>query len=138
MRWDELRMMAAEPLCTVGAHTMTHPMLAKHADDIARHEVTASKRRLEEEFGRDVRHFSYPVGDPASAGLREFAIARAAGFETAVTTRPGVLFPEHAAHLMALPRMSLNGLFQTVGEVRTLLSGLPTAMQNRFRRLNVG
>lgn len=137
MTWPELQVMAREPLCTIGAHTMTHPMLAKHPEHVARAEIFDSKRRLEAEFNREIRHLSYPVGDAASAGVREFSIARAAGFETAVTTRPGVLFQDHANHLLALPRISLNGLFQTAGEVRTLLSGLPTALQNRFRRINV-
>lgn len=138
MRWDELRTIAADPLCTIGAHTLTHPMLARHDEALVRHEIVESRRIIEQQLGRDVRHFSYPVGDAASAGPREFALARAAGFETAVTTRPGVLHPEHANHLHALPRISLNGLFQTAGEVRTLLSGLPTAMQNRLRKVNVG
>lgn len=137
MRWDELATMAADPLCTIGAHTLTHPMLAKHDDDRVREEIFGSRRIIAEKLGCQLRHFSYPVGDPASAGQREFAIARAAGFETAVTTRPGVLYPAHADHLLALPRISLNGLFQRPNEVRALLSGLPTAMQNRFRRLNV-
>ena len=59
-----------------------------------------------------IRHFAYPVGDPGSAGPREFALALEAGFDSAVTTRPGHLFPEHLGHLHALPRVSLNGLFQ--------------------------
>ena len=41
-------------------------------------------------------HFAYPVGAPDAAGPREFALAAEAGYSTAVTTRPGVLFPEHA------------------------------------------
>ena len=137
LRWEELAAMAADPLCTIGAHTLTHPMLAKHPEEKVRAEIFGSRRIIAEKLGCDVRHLSYPVGDPASAGQREFAIARAAGFETAVTTRPGVLHAAHADHLLALPRISLNGLFQRPNEVRALLSGLPTAMQNRFRQLNV-
>ena len=75
--------------------------------------------------------------EAGSAGPREFSLARAAGFETAVTTRPGVLFADHLAHLTALPRISVNGLFQSRGDVAALLSGVPTALQNRGRRLNV-
>jgi peptidoglycan/xylan/chitin deacetylase (PgdA/CDA1 family) len=84
-----------------------------------------------------VRHLAYPVGDPTSAGAREFALAREAGFLTAVTTRPGHLFPEHAGHLHALPRVSLNGLHQTQGALRALLSGVPFWLWNRGRRVNV-
>jgi peptidoglycan/xylan/chitin deacetylase (PgdA/CDA1 family) len=82
------------------------------------------------------RHLSYPVGDKTSAGPREFAIAGELGFKTAVTTRPGVLFPQHREHLTALPRISVNGEYQQMRYVRVLLSGAATAMWNGFRRVD--
>ena len=66
---------------------------------------------------------------------REVELAREAGFISAVTTRHGVLQPGHAAHLHALPRISINGNFQRVGYVRTLLSGLTTPLSNGGKRL---
>ena len=80
------------------------------------------------------QHLAYPVGDPTSAGPREFKIAAELGFKTAVTTRPGVLFAGHREHLTALPRISLNGEYQRLRYVRVLLSGAGTAMWNGFRR----
>ena len=59
-----------------------------------------------------------------------------AGFEAAVTTRKGVLFAEHAQQMMALPRVSLNGAFQTMRYVDLFVSGAPFALWNRFRRVN--
>ncbi len=70
----------------------------------------SSKAALEARLQRPIDAFCYPVGDPTSAGKREFALAKEAGFKLAVTTRPGLAFPEHAGHLFALPRVSLNGL----------------------------
>ena len=58
------------------------------------------------------------------------------GFETAVTTRKGVLFPDHGAHLTALPRISVNGEFQRLRYLEVLLSGAPSALMNRFRRVD--
>ena len=76
------------------------------------------------------------MGDATSAGPREFALAQTLGFATAVTTRPGVLFPEHREHLTALPRVSLNGHFQAMRFIDVFLSGAPFALSSGFRRVD--
>ncbi len=53
-----------------------------------------------------------------------------------MTTRPGVLFPEHRAQMMALPRISLNGQFQHRRHLTVLMSGAATALANGFRRVD--
>ncbi|RYE34625.1 MAG: polysaccharide deacetylase [Hyphomicrobiales bacterium] len=136
--WETLRALSGAPGITIGAHTLTHPMLAKHDADVARREIVESRQRLEAELGLPVRHFAYPVGDPGSAGPRDFALVAEAGFESAVTTRPGHLMPEHAGHLHALPRVSLNGLHQNEAALRALLSGLPFWLRSRGRTLDIG
>lgn len=139
LSWDELSDLArSNPGLTIGAHTVSHPMLAKHDAAAAQAEIRLSKAEIEARLGRPVRHLAYPVGDPGSAGPREFALAREAGFVTAVTTRPGHLFADHAGHLHALPRVSVNGLHQSEAALRALLSGVPFLAWNRGRRLNVG
>ena len=62
-------------------------------------------------------------------------LADEAGFSSAVTTRHGLLQPGHCAHRHALPRISLNGRYQDVGTVRTMLSGITTPMANGGRVL---
>ena len=131
--WDGVRRLARHPLCTVGAHTLTHPMLAKHELATARHEMGESRRRIEIEIGLPVRHFAYPVGDATSAGPREFALAGELGFSSAVTTRPGMIFEQHASAATALPRLSLNGHWQSLDSLEILLSGVPFAIWNRGR-----
>ncbi|HEV7327892.1 MAG TPA: polysaccharide deacetylase family protein [Bosea sp. (in: a-proteobacteria)] len=135
---ETLRSLAGAPGVTIGAHTLSHPMLAKHPEDVARREIAESKAWLEATLEMPIRHFAYPVGDPGSAGPREFAFAKEAGFASAVTTRPGHLFAEHAEHLHALPRVSLNGLHQSDAALKALLSGLPFLLWNRGRKVNVG
>jgi peptidoglycan/xylan/chitin deacetylase (PgdA/CDA1 family) len=136
MSWPELAKLAADPLVTVAAHTVNHVRLAKVPAQQARSEMQMSASVIEVALGRRPRHLSYPVGDRTSAGPREFALARELGFATAVTTRPGVLYPEHGDHLMALPRISLNGEFQQPRYVRVLASGAATAMWTGFRRVD--
>jgi peptidoglycan/xylan/chitin deacetylase (PgdA/CDA1 family) len=135
MTWPELVQLASDPLVTVGAHTVNHSMLSKLSADGARSEIDLSRSVIEAALGVRPEHLSYPYGDRGSAGRREFEIAAELGFKTAVTTRPGVLFPEHAHNLMALPRISLNGDYQRMRYVRVLLSGSATAMWNGFRRV---
>ncbi len=137
MTWDEIAAVAVDPLITIGAHTLSHPMLAKHDDAMARAEIGDSGKFVADELGITVRHFAYPVGDPGSAGPRDFALAQEAGYETAVTTRPGHVFPAHAGHLHALPRVSVNGLHQSRRTIRALLSGVPFMLWNKGRRLNL-
>ncbi len=137
MDWSELAEMAADPLVTIGAHTVNHVMLKKIAsDDTCRAEMEMSRSVLEAALGKRPDHLAYPVGDPTSAGPREFRIAAELGFKTATTTRPGVLFKVHRDHLTALPRISVNGEFQSPRYVKVLMSGAGTALFNRFRRVN--
>ena len=138
MDWQELGEMAEDPLMTIGAHTVNHVMLKKIAsDDVTRAEMEMSRSVLEAALGKRPQHLAYPVGDPTSAGPREFRIAAELGFKTATTTRPGVLFKVHREHLTALPRISVNGEFQQQRYMKVLMSGAGTAIMNRFRRVNV-
>ena len=136
MTWDELAGLASDPLCTIGAHTVNHVMLKKVPEKSVRIEMEMSRSVIEASLGVRPEHFAYPVGDLTSAGPREFQIAAQLGFKTAVTTRPGVLFPQHRDHLMALPRISVNGEFQRMRYLRVLMSGAATAVWNGFRPVN--
>ncbi|MDB5574699.1 MAG: polysaccharide deacetylase [Tardiphaga sp.] len=134
MDWDELRGFAADPLVTIGAHTISHCNLATQTEAQAEHELRVSRARIEEALQKPAVHLAYPYGDKAAAGPREFALAKRLGFKTAVTTRPGMIFRENAAHMTALPRLSLNGNYQDKRFLPVLTSGAATAMYNGFRR----
>lgn len=137
MTWDEIGEMAADPLCTIGAHTVNHMMLKKlDTDQAVRAEMEMGRAVIEAALGRRPQHLAYPVGDPTSAGPREFRIAAELGFKTAVTTRPGVVFRAHRQHLTALPRISVNGEFQSQRYMKVLMSGAATALWNGFKRVN--
>lgn len=136
MGWDELRTVAQDPLVTIGNHTNHHYMLAKHSETVMRDEIADAQARIASELDITPRHIAYPVGDPTSAGPREFRAAKAMGL-CGWTTRLGVLYPEHRDHTSALPRVSLNGHYQSRKYAELFVSGLPFAINNRFRRVNV-
>ena len=130
MNWDEIRSVAAHPLVTIGAHTINHSNLKRLSEADARHEIGAVRDMLRAELGSEPSHFAYPYGYPSAVGCREVGFARDAGYVSAVTTRHGVLRAEHAGFLHALPRISINGRYQSLAHIRTMLSGVTTPLAN--------
>jgi peptidoglycan/xylan/chitin deacetylase (PgdA/CDA1 family) len=83
MSWDELRIMAADPLVHIGAHTKDHFAVAKLPETDAMEQMVGSADRIAQELGKRPVHFAYPYGDPGSAGPRDFELAK-----TAASKRP--------------------------------------------------
>lgn len=113
--WDDIYEMAQDPLVTIGAHTVSHPVLSELPEDQAYTEMRASRERIEARIGAPVVHFCYPFGSRNEVGRREFELARRVGFKTATTTRWGNIFPAHRAHLHGLPRVPLTNGFSWNG-----------------------
>ena len=65
----ELRTIAADPLITLGAHTVTHCDLACRKPAEQRAEISGSQRQLEAFIGQTGVHFSYPYGSFNEATL---------------------------------------------------------------------
>lgn len=125
MNEAELKALSSDPLAHLGAHTMTHVNMRRVSDDRLKYEIAESTARVEHYVGCRPLSFSYPYGWATAAGDREIAATLHAGFPVAVTTRPGVLLPQHLKSPTALPRVSLNGHFQKKRYVKALISGLP-------------
>jgi len=136
MTWGNIRTLAADPLVTIGAQTKAHYALAKLSADKAVSEMRGSAEVIEHELGVRPVHLSFPYGDVGSVGGRDCALAKELRFNTAVTMRSGVLFQSDARHPTALPRVSLNGDFQSLAYTALYLSGTPFVLRNRFRRAN--
>lgn len=75
----------------IGAHTVTHPILAKLPKAEALAEMLQSKRTLEDIISSPVTLFAYPNGKPGTDyGPESVELAREAGFAAAVSTQHGV------------------------------------------------
>ena len=89
MTSDKVRRLAAAGM-GIGAHTITHPILASSEDAMARREIGGGREILEGLVGRPVRLFAYPNGKPTSDyRARHVAMVKAAGFVAAFSTAPG-------------------------------------------------
>jgi peptidoglycan/xylan/chitin deacetylase (PgdA/CDA1 family) len=74
----------------IGAHCVTHPILARLPSNVAREEINQSRARLQDVLRQPVRTFAYPNGGPGTDYASEHVtMVREAGFSTAVTTAWG-------------------------------------------------
>jgi peptidoglycan/xylan/chitin deacetylase (PgdA/CDA1 family) len=128
---DELRRLSRHPLVTIGGHTTTHRNLALASASTVHGEMAENRRFLQDLTGQPVTHFAYPFGHQRACGEREARICRDVGFRTAVTTRTGALFAEHAHDLHALPRLHL-ACDDTASTLRCKVDGVYRAIHSRF------
>lgn len=89
----------------VGAHTITHPILARLEPAEARREIEQGKLDLESIAGKPVRLFAYPNGKPGEDFCAEHVrMVREAGFAAAFTTAAGS--STFGTDLFQLPRFT--------------------------------
>ncbi len=106
LTWELIRNMHGP--VQFGAHTATHPNLAALGWQPAAEEIAASKRRLEDELGVEVKHFAYPFGRTWNIGEQTPDLVRRAGFQTAVTTNRGACGKGDDPFM--LPRIVCDGI----------------------------
>ncbi|NVP56333.1 polysaccharide deacetylase family protein [Mycoplana rhizolycopersici] len=131
MREPELKSLALNPLATLGAHTISHRALSRLEENEAREEMQASAERIQCLTGVRPVAFAYPYGFSPTVTAREHRLAVEAGFDLAVTTVPGTLDARSFDQPMALPRISVNGLYQKRKYVSALASGIPFRLMRR-------
>lgn len=86
---DDLRRMRTLGM-QIGAHTVSHPILARLSADAARREMQDGHRWLQDVLAERVSLFAYPNGKPGADYLPEHAeMARELGVAAAVTTTWG-------------------------------------------------
>jgi peptidoglycan/xylan/chitin deacetylase (PgdA/CDA1 family) len=74
----------------IGAHTVSHPILATLNAEAAREEIWESKQFLEQLLGERIGLFAYPNGKPGTDYSQESVqIVRELGFDAAVSTTWG-------------------------------------------------
>jgi peptidoglycan/xylan/chitin deacetylase (PgdA/CDA1 family) len=102
LTWDQVRALR-DAGHVIGSHTRAHTNLAHVGnEEFIRAELFESIHQIENELSAAPRHFSYP--HPALNPHwtpQTVALTKEAGYETAVTTTPGAVFPGANPHLLA-------------------------------------
>jgi peptidoglycan/xylan/chitin deacetylase (PgdA/CDA1 family) len=100
LRWDELRVLAADGW-EIGSHTVSHRRLPTLEDEELDEELRSSRVQLEEGLGRSCRSLAYPYGDVDARVVRA---AAAAGYESACLVGAAPVPPGP----LAWPRVGLS------------------------------
>jgi len=89
LSWDDVHALAGLGF-SIGAHTVSHPILSQVSAERAWREIDGSRAMIEAACGRPPRVFAYPNGGAADYTDAVVRLVREAGFQCAVTTRFGV------------------------------------------------
>jgi peptidoglycan/xylan/chitin deacetylase (PgdA/CDA1 family) len=126
---SDLRQLANAGM-SIGAHTLSHPMLSQSSPDTAWREISESKHYLEQALGQEVWALAYPFGDPSSVTPREVEMASRAGFKSAFLNVGGGFGTQTPK--FSLPRIHVTAEMSLV-EFEAHISGVHRSLQELFR-----
>ena len=127
---SELQELASAGM-TIGAHSMSHPLLSRLPPELARSEMTESRACLEEVLAKRVWAFAYPFGDAHSVTPEILAMAKDAGYEVAFLNWGGGLGAELPA--FAIPRIHVTASMD-LAELEAHVAGFYSSLQRRVGR----
>lgn len=108
LTWEEVKILAEEPLITIGAHTMSHIALKQQNKAVVEKELRDSKAELESKIGQKVLHFAYPFGGTFDVSKEDIELTQKVGFKTATLNQPGNIYRCNKNSKFALARMPLG------------------------------
>lgn len=113
--WDQLQEMAANPLVTISAHSVTHPQdVTVLSDANLRMEVVKSKQIIESKLGIPIHYFTYPEGK-YDARVEKFV--QQAGYVAALTMNDlEDRFAGQSKNLLAIDRIGQSGLQNAIAQ----------------------
>jgi peptidoglycan/xylan/chitin deacetylase (PgdA/CDA1 family) len=105
LNWDEASALFQSALVEIGAHTITHPILANVPEDRARREIEDSKTILERRLGK-VSYFAYPNGGVGDFTGKHRKMAIDAGYSAVFTAVSACL--RESTDLYEIPRLGVG------------------------------
>ncbi len=105
---EELCRLAAPGLFEIGAHTVTHPLLAALPASEQRRELAESRAWLQNLLGKEVASASYPYGGSGHYTAGTVRLARELGYRRACTTAGRRV--SRSDHPWELPRLNVTDM----------------------------
>ena len=118
---------------SVGAHSLSHPILARAPDDLARREICESKHVLEHALEQPIWAFAYPYGNSTTVTKRDLRVAEEAGFRCAFMNVGGGFGAK--INRFALPRVHVTAEM-SLAEFEAHVSGVYRSLRKRLLGAN--
>ncbi|HEY7420131.1 MAG TPA: polysaccharide deacetylase family protein [Ktedonobacteraceae bacterium] len=133
LNWDEIHEMARSGWVSFGAHTMHHPVLAYLSDtEELQYEVSQCREILQQQLGKPIRCFCYPVGHTEHIGVHTVEAVKQAGYDWALTTSEDVNTPQTDPYLLArLPGDETQHWLVMAAELAGLL-GIMSRLRKKY------
>ena len=87
--WSEVKSMVNSGLCSIGAHTVNHPILSKCDYETQVEEIKKSKQIIENHINEEIDLFAYPNGSKNDYNSETIKILKMLDFKYAFTTTFG-------------------------------------------------
>ena len=123
-----LRQLAAAGM-TIGAHSLSHPILARTSDELAWREISESRSVIENALGNTVWAFGYPFGDAATVTARDLRLAEQSGFRCAFMNTGGGFGAK--VNRFSLPRVHVTA-DMSLFEFEAHISGFYRSLRKRL------
>lgn len=117
---------------SIGAHTLSHPVLSQLPAQSAWLEIAESRRSLEDALHTPISAMAYPFGDGNSVSHREFEMAERSGYTCAFLNVEGAIAEQ--CSLFALPRVHVTATM-SLAEFEAHVSGFHHALRQRLAGL---
>lgn len=108
MTWEQIRLLASHPLCTIGGHTVSHSALNNLSKDEAKCDIKAGMDRITKETGTPVCYFSYPYGILNDKEDRDKSIINELNIKMAFLDHQGCITENNKRNFYCLPRFFLH------------------------------
>jgi peptidoglycan/xylan/chitin deacetylase (PgdA/CDA1 family) len=123
-----LRQLASAGM-SIGAHTLSHPILSRITDEMAWQEIAESRTVLEDALGQNISAFAYPFGDSATVTKRDLRLAQEAGFDCAFMNIGGGFGSR--IERFAMPRVHVTADMK-LGEFEAHIAGFYRNLRKRL------
>lgn len=111
---EQLRELSQDPLCTVGAHTATHPFL-KDCKDYCNEELLIPKQILETIIQKPIDFFAYPYGTRYAVSRKNITLVEKSRiFKCAFSTTPSTVNKYSFKDKFFIPRINCRIIIDNI------------------------